>query len=292
VAGAFQDLDRGVVAGRTTFGKGLVQTVAQVDGDSYLRLTTGEYFTPSGRNLQRPFVRDEQGLLTVANPTGPDTTDHPVFHSRNGREVKGGGGVVPDLVADGLTVNFLLFDLKFRRAMFLRYVNNYVNSRGLKPGSAVQVDGALLDDFRRWCQADGFTFRLPTEVRLDELQETARAEELADELQEEIAALKRAIEAEKEKMWTASRGQIALELRREFVNKLQNYDAGLMEYFKDDAQFQAAVNVLKDARRYDAILSGQGRAGGAPAVRPEEPPQSSMIPEEPAEHERFAGIRP
>ncbi len=291
VAGAVQDLDRGVIVGRTTFGKGLVQTVAQVGTDSYLRLTTGEYFTPSGRNLQRPFVRDEQGLLAVANPTGPDTTAHPVFHSRNGREVKGGGGVVPDVEAEGLTINILLFDLKYRRAMFLRYVNNYVNSRNLKSGSTVTVDDALLDDFNRWCLSDGFTFRLPTEVRLDELQTTARAEDLADDLKDEIAALKRAIEAEKEKMWTTSREKIALELRREFTTKLAGYDAGQMEYFKEDAQFKAALDVLKNARRYDAILAGTHRGEG-PAMEPETPPQSRLLEEEPAEHERFATIRP
>jgi carboxyl-terminal processing protease len=291
VAGAVQDLDRGVIVGRNTFGKGLVQSLAPVGDNSYLRLTTGEYFTPSGRNLQRPFVRDEQGLLMVANPTGPDTTEHPIFHSRNGREVKGGGGVVPDVEAEGLNINILLFDLKYRRAMFLRYVNNYVNSRGLKSGSTVKVDEALLDDFKHWCLADGFTFRLPTEVRLDELETTAKAEDLEDDLQDEIAALKRAIEAEKEKMWMSSRGKIALELRREFTTKLQGYEAGQLEYFKEDPQFQAALSVLRDARHYDAILSGKGM-GGAPVVKPEEPPQSLLMEEEPAEHERFATIRP
>ncbi len=111
VAGAFQDLDRGVVVGRPTYGKGLVQQVAQLDEGTFLRLTTGEYFTPSGRSLQRAFVRDSRGLLTVANPTATDTSEHPEFTSRGGRKVTGGGGVVPDIEAEGITGNVLLFEL-------------------------------------------------------------------------------------------------------------------------------------------------------------------------------------
>jgi carboxyl-terminal processing protease len=270
VAGAIQDLDRGVVVGRNSFGKGLVQSVAPVGDGNYLRLTTGEYFTPSGRNLQRPFIEDEQGILMVPNPTAPDTAEHPAFRSRNGREVKGGGGVRPDIEIEGMTGDILLFDLKFRRAMFLRYVNNYVNTRSLEAGSQVRVDEALLDDFQTWCLADDFTFRTPTEVVLEDLERTATAEDVATGLRDEIAALKRAIEVEKEKMWQKDRAQIALELRREFVTRLRGYEAGQMEYFKEDPQFQ------------DEQASPTG------PLKPE--PQDLLGDDEVPEHLRFASL--
>lgn len=257
IAGAIQDLDRGVVVGKTTFGKGLVQQVGGDRKGNVFRLTTGEYFTHSGRNLQRPFVKSASGRLMVRNPSIPDTSvDLAIHMSRNGRTVTGGGGVVPDVEAEGIMGNILLFDLKFRRSMFLRYVNNYVNTRSIKQGAKIKVDAALLDDFQRWSIEDGFTFLSPTEMLLDDLKETAEAEDAADELGAEIKSLEKAIERQKDKMWKESRDKIALELRREFVTKLEGYDAGLLEYMKEDPQFQAAMDVLRDPQRYSTLLSG------------------------------------
>lgn len=263
VAGAMQDLDRGVIVGQNSFGKGLVQSVAPLPTPpgAYIRLTTGEYFTPSGRNLQRPFVKDDWGHLTLPVPGTPDTTEHPAFKSKNGRTVTGGGGVTPDIEAEGITGNILLFDLKFRRGMFLRYVNNYVNTRNIAQGASVTVDDALLSDFRQWCLDENFTFQTATEVRLEDLKRTASVEETAVALSTQIAALGRAIAAQKKKMWDESRESIALELRREFVTRLQGYDAGQLEYMKKDPQFQAALKILQEPARYGAILQGNDPSG-------------------------------
>ncbi len=264
IAGAVQDLDRGIVVGRTTFGKGLVQQVGQIPGGedaNIFRLTTGQYFTASGRSLQRPFGIDELGRSVISIPGDSDTTDHPVFLSQRGREVTGGGGVVPDIELESITGNILLFDLKFRRGLFLRYVNNYVNTRDLTDGSMVEVDDALLADFRTWAEEQGFTFETPTEMRLGGLVETAEAEGVEATMASEIAALQQAIERQKNTMWQESRDKIGLELRREFVTRLQGYDAGLMEYFREDPQFQAALEVLSDRAQYASILAGE-EAGG------------------------------
>ena len=77
----------------------------------------------------------------------------------------------------------------------------------------------------------------------------------------EIVALQRAIDKQKDSMWQESRESIALELRREFVTRLQGYDAGLMEYFMEDPQFQAALDVLSDRSQYAAVLSGESVGG-------------------------------
>ncbi len=265
IAGAVQDLDRGIVVGRTTFGKGLVQQVGQYpggEGANIFRLTTGEYFTASGRNLQRPFGIDDLGRFVITMPGGADTTEHPIFLSQRGREVTGGGGVVPDIDLEGITGNILLFDLKFRRGLFLRYVNNYVNTRNIAEGTVVEVDDTLLADFRAWADEQGFTFDTPTGMRLSNLVATAEVEGVEDAMASEIAALQRAIERQKDTMWRESRDKIALELRREFVSRLQGYDAGLMEYFREDPQFQAALEVLADRVQYASILSGEQVGGG------------------------------
>ncbi len=245
-----------MIVGKTTFGKGLVQSVGEISEGTRFRLTTGEYFTPSGRNLQRPFVRNPVGRLVVMNPNAPDTTEHALYASRNGRTVSGGGGVIPDIEAEGMLGNILLFDLKFRRGMFLRYVNNYVNTRGVEQGSKVNVDNALLEDFQKWTTEQGFTFETPTEMLLDDLLEIAEAEKIADDISAEFNALQRAIERQKNGMWQESRDKIALELRREFVTRLEGYEAGRLVYMEKDLQFQAAMEVVREETRYSSILSG------------------------------------
>jgi len=103
---------------------------------------------------------------------------------------------------------------------------------------------------------------LSLEMRLGSLVETAEAEGVDETMASEVAALQRAIERQKNAMWQESREKIALELRREFVTRLQGYDAGLMEYFREDPQFQAALEVLADRAHYTSLLSGEEAGGG------------------------------
>jgi len=261
VAGAVQDLDRGIIVGENTWGKGLVQSVAEIVSDHIIRLTTGQYYTPSGRTIQRPFVRNATGNLVPRNPNAPDTTDHPTFESRNGRTVTGGGGIVPDLEAEGIRGNLMLFALKFRQSMFLRYVNHYVNTHGVSEGTAVNVTDDLLDDFRRWCEESGFEYESPTEMVLNQLIETAEAENMAADLEPEIENLRRAINREENELWVQSREGIALELRREFAAKQFGYERGQLVYMQSDDQFQAALEVLRDPDRYEEMLSGPTGSG-------------------------------
>jgi carboxyl-terminal processing protease len=101
VAGALQDHDRALVVGQTSFGKGLVQGVYPLDGGYYLKLTTGKWFTPSGRTIQRPrkFVNGQfVEIPPDTNETNASKTKRPAFKSDGGRVVYGGGGIAPDVI--------------------------------------------------------------------------------------------------------------------------------------------------------------------------------------------------
>ncbi|HEX2204860.1 MAG TPA: S41 family peptidase, partial [Longimicrobium sp.] len=101
VAGALQDHDRAVVVGTTSFGKGLVQDLFRLDGGWALKLTTGKWYTPSGRSIQRERALDDEGGFMAADTTPPSDSAlaaRPVFRSDAGRVVYGGGGITPDLV--------------------------------------------------------------------------------------------------------------------------------------------------------------------------------------------------
>ncbi len=97
VAGAIQDLDRGVLIGESTFGKGLVQSVISFETGEALKLTTAKYFTPSGRLIQKVDYFGEEDTLLVRPPNeSPDSA----FTTRNGRKVEGGGGIEPDIMVE------------------------------------------------------------------------------------------------------------------------------------------------------------------------------------------------
>ncbi|MFM9013387.1 MAG: S41 family peptidase, partial [Gemmatimonadota bacterium] len=102
VAGALQDHDRALIVGTTSFGKGLVQSVYRLDGDYAIKLTTGKWYTPSGRSIQKERVLDAAGNLVEVHPesleTEADRRARPQFRSDGGRLGYGGGGITPDVI--------------------------------------------------------------------------------------------------------------------------------------------------------------------------------------------------
>lgn len=165
VAGALQDQDRALVVGVTTYGKGLVQSVYRLDGGYAIKLTTGKWFTPSGRTIQRERVLDASGRLVEVHPDSLESDSaraaRPMFRSTGGRPVFGGGGVTPDIVVpyDTLTAA----ELRLARALVPRqqdvYLALYDYAFGLKDQVRPDftVTAAMRDGFRQKLEAKGVT---------------------------------------------------------------------------------------------------------------------------------------
>lgn len=166
VAGALQDHDRALVVGTPTFGKGSVQTLYQVSGGNYLKITTAKWYTPSGRSIHRE--RDDAELLAMARGlrahgavTDPSDTagvaSREIFYTDGGREVYGGGGIMPDLIVQGDTLT--LAEQQYRAALgdrsgvyadaMFRFAVEYANDHpDLDAG--FEVTAAMLDQFYSW----------------------------------------------------------------------------------------------------------------------------------------------
>jgi carboxyl-terminal processing protease len=144
VAGTLQDLDRAIVMGKTSFGKGLVQSVVSLDKERVLKITTAKYYTPSGRLIQKPGYINEELLV---NKVEEDT----VFTTVGGRMVKGGGGIRPDIEVD-IDYNYPLTYACLRKALFIGFVMEHRDK--YSSIEEVKNDSNIMNEFEEFIHAN------------------------------------------------------------------------------------------------------------------------------------------
>lgn len=190
VAGAIQDHDRGLVLGTRSFGKGSVQTVTQVGNGCALKLTTAKYYTPSGRCIHRDGEEAEESV-EVAGADVPEESEE-TFYTGLGREVFGGGGIMPDVVVEPTRLTGLPLLLE-RNTLFFSYATEWV-SQHPEATEIPRADDRMVSDFRDLLIAEEIEFEEEEFAREDEYIRRAIQREIADRLQGHEAAAKVAIE--------------------------------------------------------------------------------------------------
>ncbi len=245
VAGAVQDLDRGVVMGTTTYGKGLVQVVRSLPHNTSLKMTTAEYYTPSGRSIQSV---DYTASDSVAVPDSLRRS----FTTARGRRVRDRQGIRPDEIVPADRPSELEEALRRRSAFFL-YANHYAARRDTLPDNFAATD-ALLDDFRSWLADKSFTYPTDAEQAVGRLQQQLASADY-DGARDELADLRAAVEQEKTDGFTqhaaALKHHLEQEILARFVPKSRQIEASLSH----DTQVQAAAALLQEDDRYEAILT-------------------------------------
>jgi carboxyl-terminal processing protease len=147
VAGAIQDHDRGLIAGETTFGKGLVQTVYPLSENTGLALTTAKYYTPSGRLIQRDYSNVSLYDYYFNRDTEDNTASHEVKLTDSGRTVYGGGGITPDVKIPPIKSNKFQ-DTLLQRYAFFNFAKRYILNH--HPIKSFETDDVTLQDFRKF----------------------------------------------------------------------------------------------------------------------------------------------
>jgi carboxyl-terminal processing protease len=154
VAGAVQDLDRGLVAGLSTFGKGTVQSVMRLSGGNALKLTTAKYYTPSGRNINKD--EDPTDASAILLPEGAEGDSGQVYYTAGGRMVYGGGGIHPDIEIEPDEIPNLASGLA-RKGLVFEYAVQYVAGRD-DIGEDFGDDPGLVDDFKSYLADEEFEY--------------------------------------------------------------------------------------------------------------------------------------
>lgn len=271
VAGAIQDLDRGVILGTTTFGKGLVQTVVNLNQGASLKITTARYYTPSGRLIQKERPR-LQTLVTAQGgpeeemegdegeedkPQTLDTTQ--VFYTRNGRFVYGGGGISPDVVVEIPPLSPIEAEL-LRGDYFFTFVNYWVAEHPSQTNP--KVDKTMVDEFIAFVESSQFSPPLPGEQYLTALRELGEKDTLGEPFKAYLDSLRNQLRQRYNLRSPEVQTIIKSNLEREFASALQGREARMRVALRDDPQVKEAVRLLRNPQQYSAILTPSLSAKG------------------------------
>jgi carboxyl-terminal processing protease len=259
VSGAIQDLDRGVIMGSESYGKGLVQTVIPLDrrGKSQIKMTTAAYYLPSGRLIQRPeiFERGPQSVFYDPEEGTKKDPEQEKYFSKNGRLVLGGGGIKPDIEVKNDHTKMYVIEL-LRRSMFFNFSLNYVSDHEILEKDFVITDD-ILTDFSSFTKEKEFVYKPSGISKLEELEKVAKENNYYDKMQTSFKDIREQFVAVEEKDKNESLDQIKLVLKREITGKLFGSDAATRVMFSNDSTLIKAVDLLKDRDRYGEILNGQ-----------------------------------
>ena len=252
LSGAFQDFDRAVIVGSRTFGKGLVQTTRPLPYGGVMKLTTSKYFIPSGRCVQAIDYkhRNEDGSVG----TIPDSLTT-VFHTAAGREVRDGGGVMPDIEVKQEKLPNILFYL-VRDNLIFDYATQYCLKHPSIPSpQEFKVTDADYNDFKAMVKKADFKYDQQSEKIMKTLKEAAKFEGYLDEASEEIKALEKKLTHNLDRDLDYFSKDIRSMIADEIIKRYYYTRGGIIQQLKDDDGLQAALKILADPVKYKETLS-------------------------------------
>lgn len=252
LAGSMQDLDRGVIIGQRTYGKGLVQTTRNLAYNSKLKVTTAKYYIPSGRCIQALDFsnRNEDGSVGVI----PDSLISE-FTTKNGRKVYDGGGILPDIETKPVNLSQFSISLYTQNIIF-DYATLYASQHdSIPPVDDFTITDEIYNDFKNYVLKRNFTYSTRSEESLKKLIETARQEKYYDLADSEFSALEIKLTHDNTKDLFHFKDEISYLLKQEIVSRYY-YQWGSMEAaIENDVEIGKAIEVLKDPKLYNSLLA-------------------------------------
>ena len=249
VAGAIQDLDRGVLVGTKSFGKGLVQVFQPLSFGNQLKITNQKYFTPSGRWIQaKNYFKENKYGVFKPNPY----FNQKEFKTLGGRIVFAEGGITPDQVIDIIKDNELLEALNYED-MYYRFAVKYTEEN--PDGNSFVMSDDIINRFLEFISTTDFAFNTSAELELAQLKKNADEKMYSEKVKSYIGLLEGELKAEKFKDFESSRPVIRQKLELEIMRKYNKPEKMIVELSaKDDQQLQEALRIIKDRGLYNSML--------------------------------------
>jgi carboxyl-terminal processing protease len=251
VAGSLQDLDRAVIIGETSFGKGLVQRTYDLKYGSKVKLTIAKYYTPSGRCVQRLEYYDKK---EGERPSEVPDSLIKVFKTVNGRDVIDGRGIEPDVQVDQKEISRLTATIYAKNLLF-----NYATEYASKNESIPEAGSFGLSDeefavFSKYVMEQEFNYTTASEEMLKKMKATAEAEGFFEESKAEYEALLDKVHPSKERDLEKFRPEIQQLLENEIVSRYYFQKGRAKDAFRNDPVLQRGIQILQNSGEYNTIL--------------------------------------
>lgn len=252
VAGTTQDLDRGVVVGQRTFGKGLVQTTRPLTFNAQLKVTTAKYYIPSGRCIQALDYshRNEDGSVGKV----PDSLTKE-FTTKNGRTVKDGGGVNPDVQTEPVTYSNIAISLITKNLIF-DYATVYKQKHAqIGPARTFKISEEEYADFKNYISDKKYDYTTKSEKVLEEYKAAAEKEKYFDGIAEEYKILKSKMIHDKNSDLEKFKEELINFISEEIASRYYSQKGRIEAGFRDDMDLKKAIEILNNKETYQEILT-------------------------------------
>ncbi len=249
VAGALQDLDRAVVVGQKTFGKGLVQNVVPLTYNSQMKITVAKYYIPSGRCIQAIDYshKDENGGKKADSLVS-------TFKTRGGRLVYDNGGITPDILIDPIEFSPVSANLYTGNHIF-RYANKFARENAeIAPAEEFEITDEIFADFLNFIKTEGFSYTTESERIITDLCKIAEEEHYLEAVSAHLESLKSELETIKEKDFMLHRNEIVQLLRVEIVSRYYYQKGKIISAMKGDIELESALDILHNPKKYSEVF--------------------------------------
>jgi carboxyl-terminal processing protease len=250
VSGALQDLDRAVIIGSRSFGKGLVQRPIDLTYGTQVKVTISRYYTPSGRCIQA-LNYSKKDLDGKAIRT--ESANYNAFKTKKGRTVYDGGGIQPDVEIEDFKPSYIALALQKNDGIF-DYVTNYYYKNPTLGDKIPVFSDADYADFKTFLKTQKYDFNTETELSLKKTLEAAKKEKLDETISNEYQQLLLAVQKSEENQLNKYQKEIKNLIVDEIIKRYQ-YKEGLYQYYtKNNAQIKKAVSILENTQEFNKII--------------------------------------
>jgi carboxyl-terminal processing protease len=253
LSGAMQDLDRGVIIGRRTYGKGLVQNVVPLSFNAQMKITVAKYYIPSGRCIQAidySHKNKDGGFERI-----PDSLIA-AFKTKGGRTVYEGRGIKPDIITDRKTYSNIALAL-YSKYLIFDFATTYRREHaGIPPAEKFVVSDSIFTAFVAYIADKKYDYKTKTEAALEDLRRDAEKENYFNAIRPEYDALRKQMDTDKKSDLTKFRGQIEELLKQEIVSRYYYQKGKIVSSLNNDTDIAEGIRTLLHQELYRSILAG------------------------------------